>query len=78
MEDEHVQQPDYRTVALTDAELDAVAGGLVNVGVVAVDVVDINNNDVLNNNDVVVAVPVNAAVAVLGVATAAQRPGRIR
>ncbi|HZF76187.1 MAG TPA: hypothetical protein VE033_10205 [Acetobacteraceae bacterium] len=65
-------------VALTDAELDAVAGGLVNVGVVAVDVVDINNNDVLNNNDVVVAVPVNAAVAVLGVATAAQRPGRIR
>jgi hypothetical protein len=63
-------------VELTDSELDAVSAGLVNV--VAVDVVDINNNDVLNNNDVVIAVPVNAAVAVLGVATAAQRPGRIR
>ncbi|MCW8087354.1 hypothetical protein [Sabulicella glaciei] len=59
---------------LTAAELDAVAGGLINV--VAVDVVDIENNNVA------VAIPVNAAVAigVLGgaVAGAAQgRPGRI-
>ena len=63
-----------RPVELTDAELDAVAGGAL-INVVAVDVVDINNNDVD------VAIPVNAAVAVavLGQAAAvATQPGRIR
>ena len=64
-------------VELTDAELDAVTGGLVNV--VAVDVVDINNNDVLNNNNVQLNLPVAAAVAVLGTAGAitGNRPGRV-
>jgi hypothetical protein len=63
-----------RPVELTDAELDAVTGGAL-INVVAVDVVDINNNDVD------VAIPVNAAVAVavLGLAGAvATQPGRIR
>jgi hypothetical protein len=63
-----------RPVELTDAELDAVTGGAL-INVVAVDVVDINNNDVD------VAIPVNAAVAVavLGQAAAvATQPGRIR
>jgi hypothetical protein len=46
---------------LNDAELDAVTGG---IAVVANDVIDINNNDVQ------VAVPVAAAVAVLGGAAA--------
>ncbi len=64
-------------VDLTDAEIDAVAGGLVDV--VAVDVVDINNNDVLNNNNVQLNLPVAAAVAVLGQAGAitGNRPGRV-
>jgi hypothetical protein len=60
-------------VEMTDKQLDNVAGGLVNV--VLVDVVDIERNNVT------VAVPVAAsvAVAVLGgaVAGTAQRPGRI-
>ena len=51
-------------VELTDAELDAVVGGLINVAVV--DAVDIEDNQVN------VAVPVNAAVAagILGLAGA--------
>lgn len=61
-------------VQMTDAQMDSVAAGLITV--VAVDTVDVNNNDV------VVQVPVNvsAAVAALGEATsvAVQRgPGRI-
>ena len=62
-------------VEMTDQQMDQVtAGALINV--VAVDVVDVNNNDVA------VSIPVNAAVAigVLGGALsgAAQgRPGRI-
>jgi hypothetical protein len=63
-----------RPVELTDVELDAVAAGAL-INVVAVDVVDINNNDVD------VAIPVNAAVAVavLGQSAAvATQPGRIR
>lgn len=62
-------------VAMTDAQMDSVAAGAL-INVVAVDVVDISN--VLNNNDVRINIPVNAAVAVLGQATAIQgRPGRI-
>lgn len=63
---------------MTDAQMDKVtAGALVNA--VLVDVVDVNNNNILNN--VQVAIPVNAAVAigVLGGpvgAAALQRPGR--
>ncbi len=60
-------------IELTAAEIDAVAGGAL-IEVVAVDVVDIENNNVA------VSVPVNAAVAAFGsVAEANQgRPGRIR
>jgi hypothetical protein len=62
-------------VELTDAELDAVAAGAANGGLIAIDV-----QNVLNNNNVAVTVPVNvqdvnvgvaAAVAVLGAAGAA-------
>ena len=63
---------------MTDAQLDKVAAGLITV--VAVDVVDVNNNSILNNNDVQLLIPVNAsvAVAILGAAgsEAVQRPGR--
>ena len=60
-------------VELTDAELDAVTGGLVTV--VAFDVVDVNNNDV----DVAIPVNAAAAVAVLGESTAvATQLGRVR
>jgi hypothetical protein len=56
---------------LTGSELDAVAGGaLINV----FDVVDVNNNNVQ------VAIPVNAAVAVAvlgGAIATATQPGRI-
>jgi len=60
-------------VKMTDQQMDQVtAGALINA--VLVDVVDVNNNDVQ------VAIPVNAAVAVgiLGAAGAAavQQPGR--
>jgi hypothetical protein len=61
-------------VELTDAELDAVGAGVA-VGLVAVDISDIANNS-LNNNDITVGIPVNAAVAVLGAAGAVQH-GRI-
>jgi len=62
---------------MTDAQMDNVAAGLINV--VLIDLVDID--DTLRNNNVQVAVPINAAVAanVLGggaLAVAAQRPGR--
>jgi hypothetical protein len=58
---------------LTDAELDAVTGGLITV--VAADVVDVNNNNIVRDVDVAVPANVGAAVAVLGTATnvAAQR-----
>ena len=56
-----------RPVELVDHELDAVAAGAL-IDVVAVDLVDINNNDILNN--VTVNLPVAAAVAVLGAAAA--------
>ena len=58
-------------VPMTDAQMDKVtAGALINV--VAVDLVDINN--VANNNNVQVAIPVNAAVAILGAAGAVGLP----
>jgi hypothetical protein len=67
-------------VRMTEQKMDQVtAGALVNVGIVAVDLVDITN--VANNNKVAVAIPVNAAAAigVLGTAVsgAVQHPGRI-
>jgi hypothetical protein len=62
---------------LNDSELDQVtAGALVNV--VAVDVVDINRNEIVKNVDV--AIPINASVAIgiLGAAgSVATQPGRI-
>ena len=63
-------------VELTDAELDAVAAGQL-IGIAVVDAVDIEDNEVA------VAVPVNASVAagVLGNAASGAlqtRPGRIR
>jgi hypothetical protein len=62
-------------VELTDAELDCVAAGQALIDVTVVDVVDIEDNNVA------VAIPVNAAaaIAVLGGAGAVsvQRPGRI-
>ena len=62
-------------VELTDAELDAVAAGLINV--ILVDTADVNNNDIAKN--IQLNLPVAAAVAVLGVAGAgaAGRPGNI-
>ena len=62
-------------VKMTDAQMDNVAGGAL-VSVVAVDVVDVEN--VLNN--VRVAIPVNASVAIAvlgGAVAAASQPGRI-
>lgn len=63
-----------KPVKMTDQQMDGVTAGAL-VDVVLVDVVDVNNNNIA------VAVPVNAAVAVgvLGgaVAGAAQRPGAI-
>jgi hypothetical protein len=69
------QKPQPEAMKMSDAQLDNVsAGALINA--VVVDVVDINNNQVA------VAVPVNAAAAVnvLGGATGAaalQQPGNI-
>lgn len=67
---------------MSDAQMDRVAAGIANFGnLVAIDV-----NNVLNNNDVQVAVPVNAAVAVgavgilsrqTGILTDATAPGRL-
>lgn len=67
---------------MSDAQMDRVAAGIANFGnLVALDV-----NNVLNNNDVQVAVPVNAAVAVgavgilsrqTGILTDATSPGRV-
>ena len=67
---------------MSDAQMDRVAAGIANFGnLVAIDV-----NNVLNNNDVQVAVPVNAAVAVgavgilsrqTGILTEATAPGRL-
>ena len=60
-------------VEMSDSQLDKVVGGAL-INAVLVDVVDVNNNDVQ------VAIPVNAAVAagILGTAGAAalQQPGR--
>ena len=60
-------------VEMSDSQLDKVVGGAL-INAILVDVVDVNNNDVQ------VAIPVNAAVAVgiLGAAGAAaiQQPGR--
>ncbi len=56
---------------MSDAQMDRVAAGIANFGnLVAIDV-----NDVLNNNDVQVAVPVNAAVAVGAVGILSRQPG---
>ena len=75
---QEVKQAKPQAVKMTDAQLDNVAAGLITV--VAVDVVDVNNNSILNNNDVQLLIPVNASVAIgiLGNAgaVAAQRPGR--
>lgn len=67
---------------MSDAQMDRVAAGIANFGnLVAIDV-----NDVVTNNDVQVAVPVNAAVAVgavgilsrqTGILTDATAPGRL-
>ena len=67
---------------MSDAQMDRVAAGIANFNnLVAVDV-----SNVLNNNDVQVAVPVNAAVAVgavgilsrqAGLLTEAAAPGRL-
>ncbi len=67
---------------MSDAQMDRVAAGIANFNnLVAVDV-----NNVANNNDVQVAVPVNAAVAVgavgilsrqTGILTDAASPGRL-
>lgn len=64
---------DQKPVPMTESQMDNVTGGAL-VTAILVDVVDVNNNDVQ------VAVPVNAAVAagILGNAgaVAVQRPGR--
>lgn len=67
---------------MSDAQMDRVAAGIANFNnLVALDV-----SNVLNNNDVQVAVPVNAAVAVgavgilsrqTGILTDASAPGRL-
>lgn len=67
---------------MSDAQMDRVAAGIANFNnLVAIDV-----NDVVSNNDVQVAVPVNAAVAVgavgilsrqTGILTEAAAPGRL-
>ena len=60
-QDESKQQVAAGPVEMTDAQMDSgAAGALVNV--FAVDLIDVNN--VLNNNQVSVNVPLNAAVAV--------------
>ncbi len=66
---------------MSDAQMDKVAAGIANFNnLVAIDV-----NNLVNNNDVQVAVPVNAAVAVgavgilsrqTGILTDAAAPGR--
>lgn len=79
------QQPVSVKVAaqeMSDAQMDRVAAGIANFNnLVALDV-----SNVLNNNDVQVAVPVNAAVAVgavgilsrqAGILTEASAPGRL-
>ena len=62
-----------KPVQMTEAQMDNVAGGAL-ITAVLVDVVDVNNNNVQ------VAIPVNASVAIgiLGAAGSAalQRPGR--
>jgi hypothetical protein len=70
------ETPAKAPVEMTDAQMDNVTGGAL-INAVLVDVVDVNNNNVQ------VAIPVNAAVAigVLGGpvgAAALQRPGRQR
>lgn len=77
-EQSDVQRNPVGPVAMTDAQLDNVAAGLVNVGIAVVDVVDVNN--VANRNQVQVGIPVNAAAAIgiLGTAGAvATQPGNI-
>ncbi len=60
-------------VKLSDAQMDAVRARLITV--IAVDVVDVNNNDV----DVAVPIAANVAANILGVQRVIQdaRPGRI-
>jgi hypothetical protein len=67
------QKAKPQPVQMTEAQLDNVAGGLVDI--VLVDVVDVEKN----NLAVAANVPINAAVAAFGsFATATQtRPGRI-
>src|SRR3954466_13902207 len=74
------QAGDQETIAkapveMTDAQMDNVTGGAL-INAILVDVVDVNNNNVQ------VAIPVNAgaAIAILGAAGAAalQQPGRQR
>jgi hypothetical protein len=68
------QKDQVGPVAMTDAQLDNVAAGLIAipVTVVVVDLADVSN--VANNNDVAVGIPINAAVALLGAARAEQLP----
>ncbi len=79
-----VAQPVAKTAPrqMSDAQMDRVAAGIANFG----DLVALDVNDVLNNNDGQLAVPVNAAVAVravgilsrqTGILTDATSPGRL-
>jgi hypothetical protein len=73
---EPLNKPAPQAVKMSDAQLDNVAAGQALIDVTAVDLVDVNNNNIAVN------IPVNAAAAinVLGGATGAvstQRPGRI-
>lgn len=73
--------PSAAPLEMSDAQMDSVAAGIANFNnLVAIDV-----NNVLSGNDVQVAVPVNAAVAVgavgilsrqTGILTEAASPGR--
>lgn len=79
-EDQVVRNQDSKPqpVQMTEAQMDNVAAGAL-LNVFVVDVADVNN--VANNLDVNVLIPVNASVAagILGNAgsLALQRPGRI-
>jgi hypothetical protein len=57
-------------VKMTDDQMDNVTAGLITV--IAVDVVDVNNNNILNDAQLLnnIAVSANAAIAVLGNAVA--------
>jgi nitrate/nitrite transporter NarK len=57
-------EPKRTPVKMTDAQLDSVAAGLITV--VAFDVVDVRNNEIIKNVNVAVPANVTAAVGILG------------